>query len=113
MSASAARRILDSANPRVIRALTEGCVRCSVDEREHSEHDEGAQVPRWKSREPVCHRISMRQHASSPREKWIQEIRGKRLQRTAEGASSASRLASSSAASFPGKKTSVRGPIVA
>ena len=47
--------------------LTEGCVRCSVDEREHSKHDEGAPVPRWKSREPVCQRISMRQYASSPR----------------------------------------------
>ena len=34
--------------------LIESCVRCSVDEREHSEHDEGAQVPRLKSREPVC-----------------------------------------------------------
>ena len=34
--------------------LTVGCVRCSVDEREHSEHDEGAQVPRWKSKESVC-----------------------------------------------------------
>ena len=34
-------------------SLKEGCVRCSVDEREHSEHDEGAQVPRWKSREPA------------------------------------------------------------
>ena len=47
--------------------LKEGCVRCSEDERGHSEQDEGAQVPRWKSREPVCQRISMRQHASSPR----------------------------------------------
>ena len=37
--------------------LKEGCVRCSEDEIEHSEHDEGAQVPRWKSREPVCQRI--------------------------------------------------------
>ena len=27
------------------------------DERKHSEHDEGAQVPQWKSREPVCRRI--------------------------------------------------------
>ena len=47
--------------------LTEGCVRCSEDEREHSEHDEGAQVPRWKSREPACRKILMRQYASSPR----------------------------------------------
>ena len=64
--ADAAERILDSANPRE-KSLTEGCVRCSEDERGHSEHDEEAQVPRWKSREPVCRRISMRQYASSPR----------------------------------------------
>ena len=36
------------------RSLTEGCVRCSEGDREHSEHDVEAQVPRWKSREPVC-----------------------------------------------------------
>ena len=47
--------------------LTEGCVRCRADTREHSKHDEGAQVPRWKSNKPVCHRISMRQYASSSR----------------------------------------------
>ena len=52
VSAGAAGSILDSANPRD-KNLTEGRVRCSVDEREHSERDEGAQVPRWKSREPV------------------------------------------------------------
>ena len=46
----------DSANSRE-NNLTEGCVRCSVDEREHSKRDEGAQVPRWKSREPACQRI--------------------------------------------------------
>ena len=62
----AAGRILDSANPRE-KNLTEGGVRCSVDERKHNEHDEGAQVPRWKSRESVCQRIQMRQYASSPR----------------------------------------------
>ena len=49
------------------KSLTKGCVRCSIDEREHSDHDEGAQVPRWKSRELVCQRFSMRQYASSPR----------------------------------------------
>ena len=40
--ASTAGRILDSNNPREIKSLTEDCVSCSVDEREHSEHDEGA-----------------------------------------------------------------------
>ena len=35
--------------------------------REHSEHDEGAQAPRWTSRKPVCQNTSMRQYASSPR----------------------------------------------
>ena len=62
----AAGRILDSANPRD-KNLKEGCVRCSEDEREHSEHDEEAQVPRWKLRKPVCQNTSMRQYASSPR----------------------------------------------
>ena len=57
VSAGAAGRILDSANPREIKNLTEGCVRCSVDEKEHSKHDQGAQVPRWKTREPACRRI--------------------------------------------------------
>ena len=47
--------------------LKEACVRCSEDERGHSEHDEGAQVPRWKLREPVRQNTSMRQYASSPR----------------------------------------------
>ena len=53
VSAGTARRILDSSNPRD-KSLTLGCVRCSVDEREHSERDKGAQVPKWKSRELVC-----------------------------------------------------------
>ena len=40
---------------------------------------------------------------SEIRREWIPEIRGERLQGIAEGASSASRLASSSAVSFPGR----------
>ena len=40
---------------------------------------------------------------SEKRQEWIREIRGKRLQGIAEGASSAPCLASSSAASFPGR----------
>ena len=40
---------------------------------------------------------------SEKRREWIREIRGERLQGIAEGASSAPRLASSSAASFPGR----------
>ena len=40
---------------------------------------------------------------SEKRLEWIREIRGERLQGIAEGASSAPRLASSSAASFPGR----------
>ena len=66
VSAGAVGRILDSANRRD-KNLTEGCVCCSVDERGHSTHDEGAQVPRGKSREPVCQNTLMRQYASSPR----------------------------------------------
>ena len=37
------------------------------------------------------------------REGWIREVKGERLQGVAEGRSSAPRLASSSAASFPGR----------
>ena len=40
---------------------------------------------------------------SEKRREWIREIRGERLQEIAESASSAPRLASSSAASFPGR----------
>ena len=40
---------------------------------------------------------------SEKRQEWISEIRGERLQGIAEGTSSAPRLASSSAASFPGR----------
>ena len=40
---------------------------------------------------------------SEKRQEWIREIRGERLQGVAEGASSAPRLASSSAVSFPGR----------
>ena len=48
---------------------------------------------------------------SEQRQEYVREIRGERLQGIAEGASSATRLASSSAASFT-EGTSVRGPIV-
>ena len=40
---------------------------------------------------------------SEKKEEWIREIRKKRPQRIAEGTSSASRLANSSAALFPGR----------
>ena len=40
---------------------------------------------------------------SEIRREWIREIRGEKLQGIAESASSAPRLASSSAASFPGR----------
>ena len=40
---------------------------------------------------------------SGKNDEWIQEIRGKRLQGIAEDMSSAPRLASSSAAPFPGR----------
>ena len=49
---------------------------------------------------------------SEKRQEWIREIKGERPQEIAEGASSAPRLANSSAAPFPGK-TSVRGPTAA
>ena len=40
---------------------------------------------------------------SEIRQEWIREVRGERLQGIVEGASSALRLASSSATSFPGR----------
>ena len=40
---------------------------------------------------------------SEKRREWIREVRGESLQGNVEGASSAPRLASSSAMSFPGK----------
>ena len=40
---------------------------------------------------------------SEIKQEWIQEIRGERLQGIAEGTSSAPRLSSSSAASFPSR----------
>ena len=43
------------------------CVRYSEDEKKYSERNEGAQVTQLKPREPVCRKISMRQHVSSPR----------------------------------------------
>ena len=64
------------------KSLTVGCIRCSEDEREHSKHDEGAQVPRWKSRESACRRIYMRQYAPIPtKEKSGYERDHKGLQR--------------------------------
>ena len=53
----------------------------------------------------MCRRISMRQYASSPRKEKSEyrEIKGKRLQGIAEGASNAPRLANLSAASLPGR----------
>ena len=56
VSAGAARGIFDFVNPRD-KSLTVSCVRCSVDERGHSERDEGAQVSQWKSSKLVCQRI--------------------------------------------------------
>ena len=91
--------------------LKEGCVRCSEDERGHSEHDEGAQVPRWKSREPVCQNTLMRQYASSPRKDKNgyeeRDYKGLRRAQVALPVWPARKTCRS-----PGE-TSVRGPIVA
>ena len=51
----------------------------------------------------MCQRIYMRQYASSPKKEWIQRKVEERLHGTAEGTSSATRLANSSAASFFGR----------
>ena len=57
VSTGAAGRILDSANPRDIRTLQKAVSVAAQTIGEHSEHDEGAQVPRWKSRESACREI--------------------------------------------------------
>ena len=44
---------------------------------------------------------------SEERKEWIREVRGKRLQGTAEGTSNATRPANSSAASLPGRNDSL------
>ena len=57
VSAGAAGRILDFAKPGEIRTKQKAC---SVDERVHSERDEGEKFFdffRWKLREPVCQRV--------------------------------------------------------
>ena len=99
--AGAAERILDFANSRD-KNVTGGCVRCSVDERENSEDNEGAQVPRWKSSVSKNFDETVRLQ-SEKKQDWIRKIRKERLQGIEESASSAPRLASSSAASFPGR----------
>ena len=113
MFAGAASRIFDSANPREIKSLTEGCVHCSEDNRGHSDRDKGAPISQWIPRGPGCQRISMKQYASSPRKencgyKRQEERDYKGLQRTRAALPvwSAHQLHR-----FPGK-TSVRGPTV-
>ena len=95
-----AGRILDSANPKRDKSLTEGCVRRSVDEREHSERDEGCTSSSVEI-EGACVSKNIKETVrlqSEKKEEWIREIRGERLHGIAEGTKSAPRLASSSAA---------------
>ena len=49
------------------KTLTKDGVCCNEDKIGLSERDEEAQIPRCKSRKPVCRRISMRWYVSSPR----------------------------------------------
>ena len=96
------------------QSLTEGCIHCSVDEREHSESEKGAQVPRWKSRKPVSRRIWMRQYASSPRKNKIGYERQE--ERDYKGLQRAKVALPVWPAHQPRRspgETSVRGPIVA
>ena len=100
-SAGAARWILDSANHRD-KSVTVGCVHHSENKRAHSQHDDGAQVPQWKSRKPVVKNLDKTvRFQFEKHEEWIRAITGKRLQAIVGGISSAPRLASSSAALFP------------
>ena len=69
-----------------------------------SERDVGAQVPRWKSREPVCQRTLMRQYAPSRRKRRVDTRDQRETAGIAEGTSSSPCLANSSAALFPGRK---------
>ena len=63
----------------------------------------------------VCQRILMRRYVSSSRKdkKWIQEIRGERLQEIAEGASSATPSGQLISRVVPRKKRVSWGPIIA
>ena len=97
----AAGRILDSANPREIRTQQKA-VSVAAKTREHTasmtrEHKflDGTCVSKNLD-ETVCLQSEIRRE-------WIREIKAERLQGIAEGASSALRLASSSAASFFGR----------
>ena len=102
VSTGAARRILDSANPREVK----GWAHCSENER--------AQVPQWKLREPVCKNIWKRQYASSPRKdesgyerKEERDYKGLRRAQVALPVWQARQPCRSPV------ETSVRGPIVA
>ena len=47
------------------KSLTEGCVRCSKDEKGHRERDEEVQIPNWIPRKSLSRRSLMGQHVSS------------------------------------------------
>ena len=94
MSAGAAGRTFDSAFPRD-ESLTEGCVRCSEDEKTQRESTSSSVEI-----EGTCVAKNLEETVRLQSEKrgdWIRE----RLQEIAESASGALCLASSSAASFP------------
>ena len=96
MSTDAAARILDFANPRELRPIKR---LCPLQQRRESTsflvNIEGTSVSK-----NLDGTVRLQ---SEKRQEWIREIRGERLQGIAEGTSSASHLASSSAASFPGR----------
>ena len=101
VSTGAAGRILDSANPENIRALTVGCVRCSL-EREQSERDKGACVSK---------NLDETIRLQSEKKEWIPEkirdYKELQMERVALPVWPAHQPRCS-----PGE-TSVRGPIVA
>ena len=72
------------------KSLTVGCVRCSDDNREHSERGVGALGTYVSKNFDKIIRLQ-----SEKRKKWIREISRERLQEITEGTSSAPRLTSS------------------
>ena len=94
--------------------LLEDCVRCSKNEREHSERDERTQISQRKSSGPVCRRISMRHYASSPRkERSGYERQEERDYKGLQRAQVAFHVWPAHQSRRSPGETSVRGPIVA
>ena len=100
MSAGTAGRILDSANPRDTRAQQKVVSVAAKTREDTGSTSSSVEI------EGTCVSKNFDKTVRlqfEKRQEWIREIRGEKLQVVAEDASSAPRLTSSSAASFPGR----------